>query len=300
MPKALFKKHHGVSRRVNTSQPSGNRFTKPFPPKTLNMAELAKDRERSRKLYIDQVLSMYASNTCFVDLETFPALNPSEKHTFADLHGLNTHWMMTTCPRKTLMERTQTRACCIRDCMEMMCLLRRFVRSYACCMYASSPQIFVVSHISFPYSMRHQRDERTWTSRVTDLHQNWKPLVEGITDAYLQWRYGDSTHAPTEDTTISPPCFDDNAIPPELMDVEITVINVYTLSRTVKLSRTDDQTTAVALAGLGFIGNTPFKPSVVVSMKTLELYRLLHCRKASFSVESFIKVICDLYKMSSP
>ena len=147
--------------------------------------------------------------------------------------------------------------------------------------------------------MRHQRDERTWTSRVTDLHQNWKPLVEGITDAYLQWRYGDSTHASTEDTTISP-CFDDNAIPPELLDVEITVIDVYTLSKSVKLSRTDDQTTVVALAGLGFIGNAPFKPSVAISMKTLELYRLLRRRKASFSVESFVKVICDLYNVSSP
>ena len=51
------------------------------------MAELAKDRERSRKSYIDQVLSMYASNTCFADLKTFPALNPSEKRTLADLHG---------------------------------------------------------------------------------------------------------------------------------------------------------------------------------------------------------------------
>ena len=148
--------------------------------------------------------------------------------------------------------------------------------------------------------MRHQRDERTWTSRVTDLNQNWKPLVEGITDAYLHWRYDDSTHAPTEDTTISPLCSDDNAIPPEFIDIEITVIDIYTLSKSVKLSRTDDQTTAVALAGLGFIGNAPFKPSVAVSMKTLKLYRLLRRRKASFSVESFVKVICDLYNVSPP
>ena len=137
--------------------------------------------------------------------------------------------------------------------------------------------MFVVSHTPLSYSMRHQRDERTWTSRVTDLNQNWKPLVEGITDAYLQWRYGDSTHTPTEETTIPPLCSDDKAIPPELTDIEITVIDIYTLSKSVKLSCTDDQTTAVALAGLGYIGNTPFKPSVAISMKTLELYRLLHC-----------------------
>ena len=51
------------------------------------MAGLAEDRERSRKSYIDQVLSTYTSNTCFVGSLTFPALNPSEKRTLADLHG---------------------------------------------------------------------------------------------------------------------------------------------------------------------------------------------------------------------
>ena len=51
------------------------------------MVELAKDRERSRKSYVDQVLSTYTSNTCFVGSETFPALNPSEKCTLDDLHG---------------------------------------------------------------------------------------------------------------------------------------------------------------------------------------------------------------------
>jgi hypothetical protein len=73
------------------------------------------------------------------------------------------------------------------------------------------------------------------------------------------------------------------------------VIDIYTLSTSVRVSRVNDETTAVALASLGFIGNAPFNPSVAVSMKTLELYRILRRRKASFSVEGFVKVICDLY-----
>ena len=136
---------------------------------------------------------------------------------------------------------------------------------------------------------------------MTDLHQNWEPLIEGITGAYLRWKYDDPTgtiggcHPPAatpsdtisnpddfpvnhstrieaEDTTIrtSPtPCSED------LIDIEVTVIDIYTLSTSVRLSRIDEKTTAVALASLGFIGNTPFRPSVAVSMKTLELYRLL-------------------------
>jgi len=161
---------------------------------------------------------------------------------------------------------------------------------------------------------------------LTDLHQNWKPLIEGITDAYLRWKYGDSAstvsghHSPVaspsdaagdpgdspvdrpacttnEDTTTRTPpapCSED------LIDIEVTVIDIYTLSTSLSLSRVDNKTTAVALASLGFIGNTPFKPSVAVSIKTLELYRLLRRRKASFSVEGFVKVICDLYTVGCP
>ena len=78
-------------------------------------------------------------------------------------------------------------------------------------------------------------------------------------------------------------------------EVEIPVIDIYTLSTSIKFSCPEDQTTASTLASLGFIGNAPFHPSVAVSVKTLELYRILRQRKPSFSVEAFVKVICDLY-----
>ena len=211
--------------------------------------------------------------------------------------------------------------------METKHLSRKYAKSCTHCMYANFPDIFTDPYTSyFLCSTRYQRDERTWKSRLTDLHQNWKPLIEGLTDAYLRWKYNDSTgavsgrHPPvtpssdtvgnfddfsanrsartdTEDTTTRTPpapCSED------LIDIEVTVIDIYTLSTSITLSRVDDKTTAVALASLGFIGNAPFKPSVAVSMKTLELYRLLRRRKASFSVEGFVKVICDLYNVGCP
>jgi hypothetical protein len=73
------------------------------------------------------------------------------------------------------------------------------------------------------------------------------------------------------------------------------MIDIYTLSTSVKISCAEDQTTASTLAGLGFIGNAPFRPSVAVLIKTLELYRILRRRKPSFSVEGFVKVVSDLY-----
>lgn len=78
-------------------------------------------------------------------------------------------------------------------------------------------------------------------------------------------------------------------------EVEISVIDIYTLSTSIKLSCEGNQTTASTLVGLGFVGNAPFKPSIAVSLKTLELYQILRRRKPSFSIEAFTKVICDLY-----
>ena len=78
-------------------------------------------------------------------------------------------------------------------------------------------------------------------------------------------------------------------------EVEILVIDIYTLSTSIKIPCAGDETTASTLAGLRFIGNAPFHPLVVISIKTLEFYRILRRRKPSFSIEAFVKVISDLY-----
>jgi hypothetical protein len=177
-------------------------------------------------------------------------------------------------------------------------------------------------------STRFRRDERTWRHRLADFHQSWMPLMDGMADAYLRWKHPEDpdlnglpvNSGETQDpppscessftTAVTPsstnndpppldPTRDGKAIgtpdPTAPTEVEITVIDIYTLSTSVKFSCEGDQTTASTLAGLGFIGNAPFSPSVAVSIKTLELYRILRRRKPSFSVEGFVKVISDLY-----
>ena len=53
-----------------------------------------------------------------------------------------------------------------------------------------------------------------------------------------------------------------------------------------------------ALALSGYLGNKPFNPSLVISIRMLKLYRRLRLQKPSFSVEAFTKVVCDLYLVS--
>ena len=45
MPRAIIKKCKGVSRSVNSSQPSGSSYVKAVPPKTPSMTEFAAKRE---------------------------------------------------------------------------------------------------------------------------------------------------------------------------------------------------------------------------------------------------------------
>ena len=150
-----------------------------------------------------------------------------------------------------------------------------------------------------------------------------------MADAYLRWKFPDVNLDETQDLPTPPasqpssatndppimtpsipnndpplprvpsPTRDDTRhgvpSPSASTEAEILVIDIYSLSTSVKIPCMGDQTTASTLASLGFIGNAPFHPSVAVSVKTLELYRILRRRKPSFSVEAFVKVICDLY-----
>ncbi|EIW84255.1 hypothetical protein CONPUDRAFT_49671 [Coniophora puteana RWD-64-598 SS2] len=75
------------------------------------------------------------------------------------------------------------------------------------------------------------------------------------------------------------------------------VINLYTLQTETRISRSEDVGTAhEALVLNGYVGTSPDSPSLAVSISTLELYRRIRLRKASFSVEAFAKVICDMYQ----
>ena len=148
-----------------------------------------------------------------------------------------------------------------------------------------------------------------------------------MVDAYLRWKYGfdievtpaqppqpspiPSTPTFTNDvsthTSLPQPPDNPNSYvrdsPPPGKDLELVAIDIdiYTLSKSVKIrvSSGGTDTTASVLAAQGFIGNASFKPSVAVSIKTLELYRILCWQKPSFSIEAFVKVISDLYLIST-
>jgi len=151
------------------------------------------------------------------------------------------------------------------------------------------------------------RDTRTWRQRLERQQSNWNAIFTSLTDAFLQWKY--PTTAPDPPTTSrdtpearAPPSPTDSPSPidvdPISYDFTIDCVDLYTLSTSIHVPRTASMTAAEALMIQGYLVTSPVDPTLAISVKTLELFRRLRCRKASLSVEAYAKVLCDLYAVS--
>ena len=126
------------------------------------------------------------------------------------------------------------------------------------------------------------RDTRTWRLRIERLHENWEPRFEEMLEAYLRWKYQSSQ--PADETGGE--------------TIEIRVIDIYSLQQMATITvLPTSRSVAESLTTNGYIGNGPERPSLAVSIRTLELFRRIRLRKASFSIEAFAKVVCDLYNV---
>lgn len=108
--------------------------------------------------------------------------------------------------------------------------------------------------------------------------------MDSLADTYLAWRHKRMTR--------------DESPAPSLYDFHIEVVDIYGLTRGASISRSEDSLSpAVALVAAGFLGSAPQSPSLAISLKTLELFRVLRLHRPSFSVEAFTKTICSLYSV---
>ena len=159
--------------------------------------------------------------------------------------------------------------------------------------------IFILFEISRPPSPegRQYRDESTWRDRVNDVHENWKLLMEDLITAYLHWKYSTPSCDPSPaDDPVSGTI--NSANPSEGVTFKIFTIDMFTLNHQTVITRAASDSNVTALGRKGFLGNSPLSPSVAISFRTLDFYRILRQCKPSFSVEGFAKVVCDMYSVS--
>ena len=87
----------------------------------------------------------------------------------------------------------------------------------------------------------------------------------------------------------------------EVLPMSINVYDLWTLQSTLSITRdASSLSPALDIMAHGFIAKTPVRPTVAVSIRTLQLLYRLRQRKASLSIEAFAKVVCDYYNVSLP
>jgi hypothetical protein len=88
------------------------------------------------------------------------------------------------------------------------------------------------------------------------------------------------------------------SLPSDSYSFTIAIIDIFTLQTSTFICRdADSLSPAIDFVQAGFLSHVPMSPSVAISLRTLEHFCHLHLRKPSFSVEAYVKVICDSYKV---
>ncbi len=157
---------------------------------------------------------------------------------------------------------------------------------------------------------RYTKGTKTWRQRRLREEARWAELIEPLTDAFVEWRFGPSADVPPrpdepvarpevptrEDEPVVPPIDED--VPMEYVWTVEHAFDLFTLVEDIKINRREDSLSpAIDLARHGWIAKTPENPGTAVSIKTLELLYRLRQRKPSFSAEAFTKVMCDYYRV---
>ena len=142
------------------------------------------------------------------------------------------------------------------------------------------------------YSTRRYLDQRTWRQCLTRKHQNWDLVIPSLMESYTDWKYGPSTTCSpslmeVDFFTVTPPSGTHN--------FSLPILDIYTLDTSITIPCSGEELPIAALVKNSYLENTPATPSLAISLKTLELFRHIRLHKSSFSVEAFIKAVCDLY-----
>lgn len=148
----------------------------------------------------------------------------------------------------------------------------------------------------------------------------WDGLMESLTDNFIEHTYGGelpmtsdaappptATAAPSSTATTTPSSSAVTDIPSstaggapsasaDCYEYTLDVYDLFSLDTEVTIQRSPTSLSpALDLVRHGYIAKTPTRPSVAVSIKTLQLLYRFRQRKPSISMESFAKVLCDYY-----
>ncbi|KAK7018516.1 hypothetical protein R3P38DRAFT_3320220 [Favolaschia claudopus] len=153
-------------------------------------------------------------------------------------------------------------------------------------------------------SGRRRMDYRTRDDRTKNMVNDWNSQMDRMTKSYMSYCANSDLGSP-------PP---QPANPGALETYEITVVDVYgKYSLISSLESTNYSSTESNLVNLelnaggvgvpsalllqGLVPCSPWTPSVAITVRALELYRVTHIRCPQLAIQPFVKALCDLHSV---
>ncbi|KAF8530645.1 hypothetical protein JB92DRAFT_2804438 [Gautieria morchelliformis] len=128
-----------------------------------------------------------------------------------------------------------------------------------------------VSHRQYP--------PRSRQSRLETRRQAWLAQMPTLLNAYMQYKYSDNTVEVPEN--------------PTYFHLRVLGINGYESACALPQDQHHEYINQTLLLH-GLLGTSPVAPELAIPIPTLELYRRCRLRSPQFSIQQWVKVLCDL------
>ncbi|KII93196.1 hypothetical protein PLICRDRAFT_383096 [Plicaturopsis crispa FD-325 SS-3] len=138
-----------------------------------------------------------------------------------------------------------------------------------------------------------QIDYRTRRDRQERRDRAFNRQMDALVDAYLVWSLDRAENHDagfftrladwTRDASADSGC------------TEVTVVDIFTVKKISLPILPTDRYVASAFVRQGVMPCSPIAPTVGITTDALELYRVAHLRNPHFSIQAFVKTLCDLH-----
>ncbi|KAG8703420.1 hypothetical protein FRC09_004173 [Ceratobasidium sp. 395] len=135
---------------------------------------------------------------------------------------------------------------------------------------------------------------RSWIERNHNASAAWSDQYEELADAYLHYNGLLSGNDPVIPNNMS-----DEAASGETQSFVVETVDLFARESNHCFNRQCDEHPNVALVKAGYISPSPTHPTTAISIRTLNLFKLLRRRMPQFSIQAFTKVLCDLHLLST-
>ncbi|KAI6001444.1 hypothetical protein EDD15DRAFT_2361851 [Pisolithus albus] len=133
-----------------------------------------------------------------------------------------------------------------------------------------------------------RKDYRTRRDRILRRNEAFDQQLPALTQAYLDWSY---TWMKGKSKEYFPESADDGS---SATSWTLHVIDVYRAEKVTLGLRASDLFITSALMRQGVVPCSPIHPTAAVTIGALELFRIARLRSPHFSVQAFVKTLCDL------